>query len=244
MPSIIGYQSVTVQPKLWKNGRHASTASPLPRFSMIENCEHVAEQVAMAEDDPLRLAAGAAGEKDHRFIAIAGARQFQKRGDGPGRQHRDGGAPGKNGGLQLGHHLLEMDHVLRPGELGEALHERARRNAIADAADAHRGFERGFAGGEVEVHRRLAGERHGEIRDDRGFAGRQHDRHARGLAILAHMPGKRRAGGQEHAARERAAIHPVDRGGVELAAFQPAHTGAREMIFQLGALLIAMLAQL
>ena len=50
-PSMSGNHSVTVQPKLWKNGSDARMDSPLVEFHHHAELREVSQEVAVAEDN-------------------------------------------------------------------------------------------------------------------------------------------------------------------------------------------------
>ena len=78
-PSIIGYQSVTVQPKLWKSGSEARRRSSEREAEHHRELRDVPEDVAMRQRDAFRHAGAAAREEQDRFAAIAAARHVQQR---------------------------------------------------------------------------------------------------------------------------------------------------------------------
>ena len=68
---MIGNQSVTVQPKLWKNGSDASTPSSGVEVHHHAELGDVGQDVAVAEHDALRLARTAAGKEQHGLVVAA-----------------------------------------------------------------------------------------------------------------------------------------------------------------------------
>jgi hypothetical protein len=71
MPSMMGYQRVTVQPKLWKRGRQPRMASWLMQIEPAAELGDVGDEVAVGEDDALGVAGGAAGEEQDCLAVTA-----------------------------------------------------------------------------------------------------------------------------------------------------------------------------
>ncbi len=196
----------------------------------------------MAEDDPFRLARAPAGEQDHRFLAIPDGRDAEHRGqDAPRQENED--APEDDFLFQRRQYLLDAQRPLRPWKIRQPLDDGAGADDLRDARDADRGLGGGASGGEVEIHRHLAGEREGDIRDDRRAPRRQDDGHAPAGQMRARIPAQDDRSRQQAAARGHAAVHAIGHRGVELAALEAAQAGLCEVAAKDRPALVRPLAQ-
>ena len=112
-----GYQSVTVQPKLWKNGRHASTVSFVPRFSMSANCETLPRRLRWLSTtpfgsplEPLVKSTTASSRSPMRGMPSS-ARQHPR-----GQSRATTAAPGDDLRLQRRQDGVEVEQVLGHGK--------------------------------------------------------------------------------------------------------------------------------
>ena len=137
----------------------------------------VCEDVSVRQRDAFRLAGGAGGEKQYRFIAVAAFVEAEYRCDDGRRQQFGEEGPFHDRLLELGHRALNEDQVAvrRPGEARYLADEGVCGDEAVDIGLAYGRADGVVGGGKIEVHRNFSGEENREVCDQPALAGWQHD---------------------------------------------------------------------
>ena len=171
-------------PKLWKNGSDAE--QPVVRHDAdgADRRVDVGADVAVREHTPF----GSPVLPLEKTMVSRSSRRVPVQPERPvehpagQQQHREEGADPLPLRDRL-EHVFEVDHLHVVGQVERhAADEPLRRDDDADAGLPHRRVDRAGPGGVVQVHRRLAEEREGEVRQRPAEAGRQPDADVRGVA--------------------------------------------------------------
>ena len=198
----------------------------------------VREEVAVGKLDPLGFAGTTAREEQGGLLVPAPARQPQERGEGPGRQQSRGEEGRQHIRLPESLEFLgDVEATVAPREVGELLQELGpERFGGDDEVDLRAAQARSpllAAERVVEVHRHLAREETGEVRDRGADARREDDAHPAGGREATEPTGHDPPQGEQRGAGELTATDgAVDEGDATGLADQPMHDLATEVAVQ------------
>ena len=152
----------------------------------------VGQHIAVAEGDAFRIARGAGGEEQDRFIIAAAAIETQPATENVGGQNLGNDQPRDDLLFEGRQDALNQDEVAVrwPREAGDSADKGVGGDEAIDIGLADAGLDRFMARGEIEVHRGFAGKEHGQVGDESSLARRQNNRHARLVGFLLEVIGK------------------------------------------------------
>ena len=196
----------------------------------------VGQHVAVAEHHAFRLAGGAGGEEQRGLVIAAAFVEPEQRAEHRGGQQFGEDGPGDDLLLEGGQDALDENEIAvrRPREGGNLADEGIGGDEAVHAGLADARADGFGAGGEVEVDRGFAGEEHGEIGDESGFAGRQDDGHPRLVGFLSDDLGKGDGGRQHLVVGQLRIVRPIEDAVFRAVFFQAFEQGHGERALEQG----------